>query len=193
MKTKAVIFDMDGTITRPYLDFDTIRAEIGIIGNMPILEAMQLMPPQQKDYANNILLKYDKLALETSTINDGVHDTMQTLRSLGIKTAILTRNLKSHAVELLSKHNLNFDIIVDRDAGPAKPDPFGVYLICDTFGINPSQAIIVGDYIHDIETARNAGSIAVLFKSHKNADEFALSADYAIDHFNELIEIVQNN
>ena len=35
----VVIFDLDGTITEPYLDFDTIRAKVGVEG--PILEAME--------------------------------------------------------------------------------------------------------------------------------------------------------
>ena len=37
-KPRAAIFDMDGTLTRPCLDFSRIREEIGV--SRPILEAM---------------------------------------------------------------------------------------------------------------------------------------------------------
>ena len=44
MPIRAVIFDLDGTITEPYLDFDAIREEIGLGKNGgPVLEAMEKM------------------------------------------------------------------------------------------------------------------------------------------------------
>ena len=36
---KAILFDMDGTLTAPMLDFPRIKAEMGI-GERPILEAL---------------------------------------------------------------------------------------------------------------------------------------------------------
>jgi len=39
---RAVLFDMDGTLTRPMLDFPRIKAEMGI-GTRPILEALAEM------------------------------------------------------------------------------------------------------------------------------------------------------
>ena len=44
---RAVIFDMDGTLTKPCLDFDAIRAEMGLSGE-PILEAMARMTPDER-------------------------------------------------------------------------------------------------------------------------------------------------
>ena len=44
MKIKAVIFDLDGTITKPYLDFDKIRQEMGLAADAgPLLEIMEKM------------------------------------------------------------------------------------------------------------------------------------------------------
>ena len=48
MLVKAVIFDLDGTITQPCLDFSLIRREMGMQDNPePILEAMEGMPEAQ--------------------------------------------------------------------------------------------------------------------------------------------------
>jgi len=42
MPIKAVIFDLDGTITQPYFDFDAIREEIGLPRDSgPILEIIE--------------------------------------------------------------------------------------------------------------------------------------------------------
>ena len=49
MNRSAVIFDLDGTITKPYLDFDAVRAEIGVEG--PVLEAMAGMDPASRRVA----------------------------------------------------------------------------------------------------------------------------------------------
>ena len=47
MSIKAVIFDLDGTITQPYFDFDAIRQEIGLAKDSgPLLESMEKMTPQ---------------------------------------------------------------------------------------------------------------------------------------------------
>ena len=49
MSFKAVIFDLDGTITQPYFDFDAIRQEIGLARDSgPLLESMEKMTPQQR-------------------------------------------------------------------------------------------------------------------------------------------------
>ena len=43
MPIRAVIFDLDGTITQPYLDFDGIREEMGLEKNGgPILELKKI-------------------------------------------------------------------------------------------------------------------------------------------------------
>ncbi len=46
MAIRAVIFDLDGTITQPFFDFDAIRAEMGLTReDGPVWEAMQRMSP----------------------------------------------------------------------------------------------------------------------------------------------------
>ncbi|MCK5272001.1 MAG: hypothetical protein KAJ52_05470, partial [Sedimentisphaerales bacterium] len=65
MKIAAVIFDLDGTLTQPYLDFDQIRSEIGNIDG-PILEAMEQMPPPQRRKALEILHRHEQEAAENS-------------------------------------------------------------------------------------------------------------------------------
>ena len=56
MPFKAVIFDLDGTITQPYFDFDAIRQEIGLARDSgPLLECMEEMTPEQRLEAERIL------------------------------------------------------------------------------------------------------------------------------------------
>ncbi|MHC4760857.1 MAG: HAD family hydrolase [Planctomycetota bacterium] len=46
MRVNAVIFDLDGTLTEPVLDFDTIRSEMDLPPeSTDILAAIEAMPP----------------------------------------------------------------------------------------------------------------------------------------------------
>jgi hypothetical protein len=47
---RAMLFDMDGTLTAPFLDFDLIKSEMGI-GNAPILESIAQLEGAQRQAA----------------------------------------------------------------------------------------------------------------------------------------------
>jgi beta-phosphoglucomutase-like phosphatase (HAD superfamily) len=77
MPIKAVIFDLDGTITQPYFDFDAIREEIGLARDSgPLLESMEKMTPQQRQKAEKILYKHEEKAVIESKLNNGAKQTL---------------------------------------------------------------------------------------------------------------------
>lgn len=194
MPIKAVIFDLDGTITKPYFDFDAIREEIGLGRNSgPILEAMESMTPQQRQRAEAILHSHEEKAVTESSLNSGAKETLAALRERGICIGVLTRNRKSNALAVADKHNLCFDAVVGREDGPVKPNAFGVLHLCRGFAVEPAEAMVVGDYLFDLICARAAGAIPVLIANHDRAAEFALQADFTIQTLSELLPIVDSH
>jgi len=193
MGIRAVIFDLDGTITEPYFDFDAIREEIGLPRNGgPILEAMRDMDEAQRRFAESVLHRHEQLALEKSRLNPGARETLEALRHKGIRIGVLTRNIRQNALEIGRRHNLVFDAVVGREDGPVKPDAFGVRWLCGHFGIPPAEAMVVGDYLFDIQCAKAAGAIAVLLANQPKAAEFAQYADFAIDRIDQILGIIKN-
>jgi HAD superfamily hydrolase (TIGR01509 family) len=193
MPIKAVIFDLDGTITQPYFDFDAIREEIGLARDSgPILESMQQMTPQERQRAEDILHRYEQEAVAASKLNAGARRTLSTLRSAGIRVGILTRNRRSNAFAIASKHDLQFDAVVGREDGPVKPDAFGVLELCRQFGVQPAETFLVGDYLFDLLCARAAGAGAVLLANHSRAAEFAEHADFCIQSIDAILDIIEN-
>jgi HAD superfamily hydrolase (TIGR01509 family) len=193
MKIKAVIFDLDGTITAPYLDFDKIRAEIGLSPDAgPLLEEIEKMTGADRKRAEEILYKHEQLAIEHSTLNAGAAETLKRLRQMGIHISVLTRNTRSNASAVAKKHNIEFDAVIDRDDGPVKPNPFGVRRLCEFFKVKPDQTLVVGDYLFDLQCAKAADAIAVLMKSSTKSQQFSCFADYTIDSLKEIIDIIKS-
>ena len=191
MRIRVVIFDLDGTITQPFFDFDEIRLEMGYTPDAgPILELMEKMTPRQREQAEGILLAHEEKAVAESTLNPGAKETLEELRRRGILIGILTRNKRQNAFAVAEKHGLKFDAVVGREEGPVKPDAFGVLYLCERFGIKPQESLVVGDYLFDLLCARSAGAIPVLLKNHHKADEFAQYADFVIENIAGLLKII---
>jgi HAD superfamily hydrolase (TIGR01549 family) len=191
MHIKAVIFDLDGTITQPFFDFDAIRKEMGYpVDAGPILELMEKMTREKREEAERILQEYEEKAVAESTLNPGAKETLAELRRRKIPIGILTRNKKENAFAVAEKHGLKFDAVVGREEGPVKPDAFGVLYLCDKFGIKSQESLVVGDYLFDLLCARAAGAIPVLLKNHHKADEFAKHADFVIENIAGLLQII---
>jgi len=189
MKIEAVVFDMDGTLTVPCFDFDLIREEMGgVVG--PILEAMEKMGQEELANAHAILQRHEDEAAEKSELNHGVYEMMDFLHEKGIKTGIVTRNNKKNVEIVCDLHNLHFDTIVTREDGPPKPDPYPVALACERLGVKPENAMMVGDFLFDIESGRDAGTKTVLITTNRDIEDFRHVADYVIDSMLELPGVI---
>ena len=193
MSIKAVIFDLDGTITQPYFDFDAIREEIGLAKDSgPVLESMEKMTAQQRQDAEKILHYHEQKAVTESKLNANAKQTLSALRAAGIHIGVLTRNKRSNAHAIARKHKLKFDAVIDREDGPVKPDAFGVLQLCRRFGVKPEETLLVGDYLFDLLCAKAAGAVAVLLVNHEQADEFTEHADFCIEDISRVLEIIDS-
>ncbi len=194
MKTstpRLVIFDMDGTLTLPAIDFDRLRAEIGIESGT-ILEALETMSDDERARAHEIIAEHERVAARDSELQDGVHEILNFLRARSIHTAIATRNSRPSARTVLDQHQIRVDHIHTREDGPVKPSPQPVLDICKYFQIAPESSWMVGDYLYDIQSGNAAGATTVLFAADAAIPEAAELADHVISNLRELIPILSN-
>ena len=193
MAVKVVIFDLDGTITEPFFDFDVIREQMGLARDAgPVLELMEKMTPEQRESVERILYYHEQQAIEQSRLNPGAEHTLDQLRQRGIGIGVLTRNRRENALAVADRHGLQFDIVLGRDDGPPKPDAFGVRHICEHFSTDPSEAVVVGDYLFDLLCAKAAGAHAILLANQPKYQEFKKHADFVVENIDQIIQIVDN-
>jgi len=189
MKIAAVIFDLDGTITKPYLDFNQIRAEIGNVQG-PLLEAMVKMNPADRLRAEEILHRHELEAAQNAQLNPHIPELLQLLHDQNRRLGIVTRNRLDSVQRVCRIHNLVFDGISTREDGPAKPHPFAVLHVCEQLNVPPQQSVVVGDYLFDLQSARRAGAKSVLYRSQQHSLGHEHEADFVIDDLNELPNVI---
>lgn len=185
----AILFDMDGTITRPLLDFALIRREMGI-GPAPILETLAQMPSEQRLAAEAILLRHEEEAAAGSALNEGCEALMELLDSCDIQRALITRNSLSSAQVVLGRHALHFDVLITREDGKFKPDPAPLLEACKRLRVNCSDAWMVGDGQYDIDAGQAAGSPTV-WVSHGRISPFAARPDLVVKDLTELTDYLR--
>lgn len=185
----GVIFDMDGTLVEPLLDFAAIRAHLGIPGEQGILEALEARPDEQAQAAHAWLLEQELSAARRARLLPGARELVAGLRAAGVKTALLTRNCRQAMEALLDRHGLAFDLAWSRENGPIKPEPDGVLAACEVLGLATARTLCVGDFYFDLQAARSAGCDFALLV-HGDAPDFADQATYVVRRLAELADLL---
>jgi HAD superfamily hydrolase (TIGR01549 family) len=186
MNETLVIFDMDGTITRPFLDFDRIRDEIGL-GPEPILESVLAMSGRARERADAILHRYELEAVEASELQPDAKEVLSAIRAAGIPMALMTRNSRMSASAVCKRHGLCFDLVRTREDGAFKPSPLPVLEICVAFEKDPRSTWVVGDFQYDILCGRAAGAKTVLLlEAQFERPPWADEAEYVVHSLAEL-------
>lgn len=187
---QALLFDMDGTLTRPLLDFALIKREMGI-GEQPILETLAQMPLERRQAAEAILLRHEDHAADHSTLNEGCLALLAWLGARQIPMALITRNSRSCADRVLQRHTLEFHVVITREEGKYKPDPAPLLDACRRLGVACANAWMVGDGQYDIEAGQAAGAKTV-WLSHGRARPFLAQPWQTVRDLLELTQLLKS-
>jgi HAD superfamily hydrolase (TIGR01549 family) len=159
---RGVIFDLDGTLVDSRLDFDAMRREMELPPNEPILESLLRLEARHAERCHEILHRHELAGAERAVLLPGVRAVVAALHGRGVRQAVATRNSRRITETTLSKLDLQFDIVLTRDDGPVKPDPWPVHETARRWSVLTAEIVVVGDYRFDIECGRAAGSRTVL-------------------------------
>ncbi len=166
LKTRKYwLFDMDGTLTRAMHDFDAMRRELELPVGVPILEALAAMDPVEAQLKHAALDAMELRMAADATPQPGSHELLEYLQQQGAMLGIVTRNGKEIARATLAACGLDSfftdEAIISRDCCPAKPDPAGVHLLLSRWSAEAEDAVMVGDYLFDLQAGHSAGVATV--------------------------------
>jgi len=189
MKFHAIIFDMDGTLTVPCLDFADIRTELGLVTEGDLVQQIAALSPEAQDRAWAIIERHEADAALNNQIQPGAREALQRFAARGIRLAILTRNSPQSIAAFMDRFQLPIEIAVGRDFEPLKPAPDPIWHILRQWQLEPTDCLMVGDYHHDLDAGHNAGT-ATCFFHNPGTTSFAHLADYTVASFTELEKLV---
>lgn len=158
---RGLIFDLDGTLVDSQLDFDLMRQEMDLPPGR-ILESIATLPEERGRQCMEILKRHEVAGAGRATLLPGVEMLLQKAAQRSIPIGIVTRNSREISLAVLSRLQLTYDILLTRDDGPIKPDPWGVRQICEKWNVPARQVVMIGDYMFDVLSGRGAGTRTVL-------------------------------
>lgn len=209
----AVLFDMDGTLlnswdallasyqdaTREVLGVPapTEPAEIDRIIQMRARESFPELAGGDLELADRIEAVFAeryRSRLPGIDLYDGVREMLLALRELGVSTAIATSKSRSRLERDLDNTGTVelFDATICGDEVPAaKPDPAPIVAILEILGVEPGEALFVGDGANDVAAGKAAGvpTVGVGYGFHPAACR-AAGPDLWIDRPGELPDLV---
>ena len=175
---KAVLFDLDGTLTDTLADIaaamnralqlhelptwpvDAYRYLVGngakVLSERCVRERQELSAAVRQTYQDY----YETHNLVQSKPYEGVPEMLQALVDRGIRLAVLS-NKPDADTKAVVRHffpQIPFAAVRGQVEGvPVKPDPAGAIALAAQLGLDPGEFLYLGDTAVDMQCARNAG------------------------------------
>ena len=139
---------------------------------------------------NELFHRYEKESTEVSRPFPETKQVLEMLKDNGGRHFILTHRLTESTWGLLKEHRLAHlieEVVgIDQDF-PRKPNPASLNYLIDTFHLERTDTMMIGDRRLDIEAGKNAGVATCLY----DIDHFlgAIPADYVVGNLNEILTL----
>ncbi len=156
-----------------------------------LMEGVFKNPPTYDEFYAYLKTAYPPCVV----LHDDAIRTMEALHAMGLKTAILTNGEQSYQYSKIEHTELPAhmdDILASREVGVEKPDPKPFLASCERLGIQPEEAIYVGDNpLKDVDASRKIGMTPVWIRYAPPWPGDIEPTPYEIDKLYEVVDIVK--
>ena len=217
---KAVVIDLDGTLLHtapdlaaaaqrmaeelglPPIDEATVKTYIGNGVSRLVKRVLTRDMQAEPDEAlfARALPVYEKHYLEGVSHQShpfhGVPEGLVALKAGGYRLGCITNKAEKFTLPLLKDTGLAgfFELILSGDLLPKKkPDPMPLLHACEKFGVNPSEMLLIGDSLNDVQAARAAGChvFVVPYGYNRGRSVEELDADAIVPSLIEAVNLIK--
>ena len=217
MRLRAVLFDMDGTLLDSAPDFIAIcqamRADRGMPaiadklirdqvsgGARAMVAANFVMDPEAEGFETlrlEFLERYQSHCAVLTRPFEGISELLDEIEQAKLIWGVATNKPVRYAEPIMQQLGLaqrSAVLVCPDHVSRSKPDPEMLLLACSQIGIQPGEALFVGDDERDIEAGRAAGckTAAVTYGYiHPQDNPRNWGADVVVDHPLELRAVLE--
>ena len=217
MAYKAAVFDLDGTLLNTIDDLAwatnyaleqfnmptyTVDEVPQMVGNGVAKLIRDAVPEDTDDATYQQVLAcfkehYADHSLDNTVPYPGILDAIDILKEAGVKCAVVS-NKPNFAIADLMKNFFpgRFDFALgQRDDLKRKPNAEPVHYALAQIGVNPKEAVYIGDSEVDVKTAQNSNMpcISVTWGFRDKDTLLAAGATTLVDTADEMVQKILNN
>lgn len=218
-RPRMILIDLDGTLidSVPDLAFsvDAMMRELGLpergepavrnwVGNgverlvkRALVNDLDAEPDaEQFERALPVFMRiYQENTAGRSPLYPGVREGLHQLKAAGYRLGCVTNKAERFTVPLLREKGIldDFEIVVAGDALPQKkPDPAPLLHAAERLGVDPAEALMVGDSKSDVKAARAAGFqiVCMTYGYNHGNDIRDEHPDAVLDRLDELPDLL---
>lgn len=184
LPVRAVIFDVDGTLVDTVDAYHAVAELAAAPHGLPIRRETvryalnnnhptfwELVTPLEhpnrlelmEAMKREAMRRWPEVLRQHGRIMPGLRQTLETLKSRGLRLAIMTGSQSGSFQPLREEGLLSFFeiVVTGAEVTRPKPDPEGLLKCAAVLGVAPDQTVYVGDTPTDVRASRAAGMAAV--------------------------------
>ncbi|KAG7018826.1 Haloacid dehalogenase-like hydrolase domain-containing protein, partial [Cucurbita argyrosperma subsp. argyrosperma] len=209
-RLRGVVFDMDGTLTVPVIDFaamhksvlgdeEYVRIKSLNPSGIDILHIIQSWAPEKQRRAYEVIADFERQGIDRLQIMPGAAELCTFLDSKNIRRGLITRNIKEAVDIFHQRFGWTFHPALSREFGYYKPNPAPLLHICSSWDVLPNEVIMIGDSLRDdVGCGKQAGAFTCLLDEtgRYNSDHYAnmdLEPDFKVSTLGEVLHLLNAN
>jgi beta-phosphoglucomutase-like phosphatase (HAD superfamily) len=226
-RASAFILDWDGVLAETRLDFAPLRRKYFGGKFVPLIEAAATLPQVLREEVLSEIYRIEMEGAENAAAVHGAKDLIAWLEAGNgpgdsRPWAVVSRNCRDSILLAAERCGIVLPpVFLSREDPYVKPDPRALALAAERLGVRLADCVMVGDFIYDLQAARNAGIPFVLvgdaakpkgqqnfissdpIHSHPNHlnpthsgpihDSWAADADFAYGTVKDLVEALKSS
>lgn len=174
---KLIVFDWDGTlidsIARIVSSMQNAASICGLarssdndtkaIIGLSLSKAIRVLYPEislnlEQQLIDEYKRQYREINITPSPLFEGAHPLLTHLKKQNRSLAVATGKAREGLVKVWKETNMAdfFNSSICSDEAASKPNPDMLIRLLEEFNLEPEQALMVGDSIHDLKMAANA-------------------------------------